>query len=156
MRRSNHFRNLVVASALLGLCGAAAAQWVFLARQVIGRVEQMQQSAPPSPTAAGAAYDVATVIVEVAPDKVFDTVQRMVGKNTEVRVTRTDAAKRSVEFTDGKQIGGIQVNTLGDDLSQLLISTAHPGIATSTTSTIVERVLNVCKELGVTCQRPPS
>ena len=30
-----------------------------------------------------------------------------------------------------------------------MVSTAHPGIATSTTSTIVERILNVCKELGV-------
>jgi hypothetical protein len=145
-------RSLVAASMLLCLSGVAAAQWVMLARHVVGRVEQMQQSAPPSAAGAGASYDVATVIVEVAPDKVFDTIQRLLGKNTEVKVTRTDVAKRSVEFTDGKQIGGIQVNTMGDNLSQLLISTAHPGVATSTTSTIVERVLNVCRELGVQCQ----
>jgi len=128
----------------------------MLARHAVGRIEQMQQSAPQTASGAGASYDVATVIVEVAPDKVFDTVQRMLGKNTEVKVTRTDAARRSVEFTDGRQIGGIQVNTLGDSLSQLMISTAHPGITTSTTSTIVERVLNVCRELGVTCQRAQS
>lgn len=145
-------RSLMVGGVLLCLSGVAAAQWVMLARHVVGRVEQMQQSAPSSATGAGASYDVATVIVEVAPDKVFDTVQRMLGKNTEVKVTRTDAAKRSVEFTDGKQIGGIQVNTMGDNLSQLLVSTAHPGIATSTTSTIVGRILAVCKELNAQCQ----
>jgi hypothetical protein len=96
------------------------------------------------------------VIVEVPPAKVFDTVKNLLGKSTEVKVTRTDDARRSVEFTDGKQIGGIQVNTLGDNLSQMLVSTAHPGIATSTTSTLVDRILNVCKELGVSCQRSGS
>jgi hypothetical protein len=92
----------------------------------------------------------------VAPAKVFDTVKTMLGKNSEVKVTRSDDARRSVEFTDGRQIGGIQVTQLGDNLSQLMVSTAHPGIPASTTSTIVERILNVCKELGVSCQRSGS
>jgi hypothetical protein len=155
MHRSTRLRNLCIGGVLLGLSGMAAAQWVFLARQAIGRVEQMQQSAK---TASGdaASYDTATVIVEVAPAKVFDTVKNMLGKNTEVKVTRTDDARRSVDFTDGKQIGGIQVNALGDNLSQMMVSTAHPGITTSTTSTIVERILNVCRELGVSCQRSGS
>lgn len=156
MNASTSRSKLALGAVLLAVSGLATAQWVMLARHAIGRVEQMQQSAPPTASGAGASYDVATVIVEVAPDKVFDTVQRLLGKNTEVKVTRTDAARRSVEFTDGRQIGGIQVNTLGDKLSQLLVSTAHPGITTSTTSTIVERVLNVCRDLGVTCQRAAS
>ncbi len=84
----------------------------------------------------------------VAPAKVFDTLKSMLGK--------TDEARRSVEFTDGRQIGGIQVSPLGDSLAQLMVSTAHPGIATSTSSTIVERILNVCRELGVSCQRAGS
>jgi len=37
------------------------AQWVFLARQAIGRVEQMQQSSAQAAGGGGAAYDVATV-----------------------------------------------------------------------------------------------
>ena len=153
MQRPKRIRTLLAASVLLSLSGVAAAQWLMLARKVVGRVEQMQQTAPKTADGAdGASYDVATVIVEVAPNKVFDTIQVMLSKNTALKITRTDAAKRSSEFTDGKQIGGIQVNTMGDNLSQLLISTAHPGIATSTTSTIVERVLNVCKELNVQCQ----
>ena len=73
------------------------------------------------------------VIVEVAPDRVFATIKRLLAENTEVRVTGSDDARRSVEFTDGTQIGGIQVNPLNDELSQLLVSTAHPGITTSTT-----------------------
>ena len=147
---------LCVSGMLLLATGTAAAQWVFLGRQAIGRVEQMQQSSAQAAGGAGASYGVASVIIEVPPAKVFDTVKSMLGKNTEVRVTKTDEARRSAEFTDGRQIGGIQVSQLGDSLSQLMVSTAHPGIPTSTSSTIVERILNVCKELGVSCQRSGS
>ena len=149
-------RSCMVGGLLLATSGLAAAQWVFLARQAIGRVEQMQQSSQQAAGGVGASYDVATVIVDVPAVKVFDTVKSTLAKNTEVRVTKTDDARRSVEFTDGRQIGGIQVNVMGDNLAQLMVSTAHPGIPTSTTSTIVERILNVCKELGVSCQRAGS
>jgi len=141
---------------LLTASGLAAAQWVFLARQAIGRVEQMQQASAQAAGGSGASYDVAAVIVEVPAAKVFDTVKNLLAKNTELRVTKTDDARRSVEFTDGRQIGGIQVHVLGDNLAQLMVSTAHPGIPASATSTIVERVLDVCRELGVSCQRAGS
>jgi hypothetical protein len=156
MHASTSWSRVGIGAVLLGLSGVAAAQWVFLARQAIGRVEQMQQSSAQAAGGAGSAYDVASVIIEVPPAKVFDTVKSMLGKNTEVRVTKTDDARRSVEFTDGRQIGGIQVSQLGDSLSLLMVSTAHPGITTSTSSTIVERILGVCKELGVSCQRSGS
>ena len=152
-------RFLLVGFALSAMCSMAAAQWVFLARHAIGRVEQMQQSAEPGSAgggSSGASYDVASVIVEVAPQKVFDKVKSMLAKNTGVQITRTDEARHSIEFTDGKQIGGIQVHSLGDQLAQLMVSTAHPGITTSTTSTIVQRILAVCSELGVVCQRAGS
>lgn len=152
MKRSRLFHCLLAGSLLSVLSASAEAQALFLARRAIGRIEQMSQSAPTT----GTAYDVATVIVEVSPDKVFDTIKRLLGRSTEVRVTRIDDAKRSIEFTDGVQIGGIQVSTLGDDLSQLIVSTAHPGVTTSTTSTLVARILGVCRELNVFCQRAES
>ena len=140
--------------ALLGAtCSIALAQWVFLARQAIGRVEQMQQTSQAGEGGVGAAYDVATVIVEAEPDKVYAAVLQRLGRNSEVKVTRTDAAKRSVEFSDGRQIGGIQVSALGDKLSQLLVSTAHPGVGASVSSKLVDRILGVCQQLGVTCER---
>jgi len=152
MKQSHRLRALLLGSVLLGLAGVAAAQAIFLARMVIGRVEQMSQSSPQT----GAAYDVATVIVDVAPDKVFATVQQMLAKNTQARVTHTDTAKRAVEFTDGVHIGGIQVNALGDTVSQMLVSTARSGDAAPISPSLVERVLNVCRELKVSCQRAGS
>ena len=61
MQRSPHFHGLVAGSVLLALASVADAQALFLARRAIGRIEQMSQSSPTT----GAAYDVATVIVEV-------------------------------------------------------------------------------------------
>jgi len=153
MQRSKWVGRLGLGSVLLLASATAAAQWVFLARQAIGRVEQMQQSSQQAAGGVGASYDVATVIVEVPAGKVFDTVKSRLAMSTEVRVTKTDDARRSVEFSDGRQIGGIQVNVMGDSLAQLMVSTAHPGMPASTTSTIVERILAVCKDLGVSCQR---
>ncbi len=148
-----NWRAWTIGGLLLTASGLAAAQWVFLARQAIGRVEQMQQSSAQAAGGTGASYDVAAVIVEVPAARVFDTVKSLLAKNTQVSVTKTDEARRSVEFTDGRQIGGIQVNVLGDSLAQLMVSTAHPGVPASTTSTIVERILEVCRELGASCQR---
>jgi hypothetical protein len=72
-------------------------------------------------------------------------------------VQRADDAARASEFTDGQQIGGIQISAPSDTVSQLLVSTAHSGITTSTSatrSTIVERILEICKELGVSREKP--
>jgi len=148
MKRSTQAGVLVAGSVFLALSAVAEAQALFLARRAIGRIEQMSQSSP----SLGASYDTATVIVEVAPEAVFATVKRLLSESSEVRVTRSDDFAHSIEFTDGAQIGGIQVNALGDKLSQLLVSTAHPGVSTSTTSTIVSRILNMCRVLNVVCQ----
>lgn len=148
MQPPRRLHAFLIGIALLALPSIAAAQAVFLARHVLGRVEQMSQTAP-----SVASYDVASVIVNVDPARVFDTIKRRIAANAEVKVTRIDDARRSIDFTDGTQIGGMQVNTLGDGVSQLMVSTARPGGGPSATSTIVERVLSVCSELKVSCQK---
>jgi hypothetical protein len=85
---------------------------------------------------AGASCGVAKAIIETPPAQVFDIVKAMPGKNTEVRVARTGEARRLVEFTDGRQIGGIQVSQFGGNLVQPVVSSAHPDFAASTSSTI--------------------
>lgn len=150
MKKTPVTSRLIVACLLLALAGAAQAQAIFLARKAIGRIEQMTQSAPAPDS--GIAYDVATVIVDVAPDKVFAAAARRIGENSALRVTRSDAAKRSIDFTKGTQIGGIQVNALGDNVAQLLISSAHSGTPTMDASAIVNHVLDICRQLDVVCQ----
>jgi len=146
--KRNHRPRTAAVLLLAVLCGNAEAQWVFLARHAVGRIEQMSHTAP-----GGASSDVATVIVEVAPDRVYDTVKRRLAASREVTVSGTDDARRSVSFTDGRQAGGIQVVTLGDSLAQLMVSTTSSGAGGTTSATLVERILGVCKELKVACGR---
>ena len=156
--RSCQRHALVASCLLLGFAASAQAQALFLARKAIGRVEQMTQSAPAgnASTTSGASYDVATVIVEVAPDKVYAAAARLLGQNAALRITRSDPQRRAITFSKGTQIGGIQVSELGENLSQLLVSTAHSGTPEMNSAAIVAHILDVCRQLDVACQRPES
>lgn len=158
MKTARPCKPLIIAVLLLTHAASAQAQALFLARKAIGRVEQMTQSAPAGSAAGttGASYDVATVIVEVAPDKVYAAAARLLGQNTALRVTRSDPVRRAITFSKGTQIGGIQVSELGENLSQLLVSTAHSGTPEMNSSAIVAHILDVCRQLDVVCQRPES
>ena len=120
---SRHRNGIVIAAlALTAWADIAQAQWVFLARRAVGRVEQMSQT---SPAKGDTAFDTATVIVDVPADKVFETVQRSIRTAQGITVTREDTGARRIEFTDGARSAGIQAISLGDNLTQLMVSSAH-------------------------------
>ena len=145
-----HRNTIVVAVlALSAWADVAQAQWVFLARHAVGRIEQMSQASPKGDTA----FETASVIVDVPADRVFETVQRSIRTAQGITVTREDAAARRVEFTDGKRNAGIQAISLGDNLTQLMVSSAHGTGADAPTTQIVERIVAVCKQMGVECSR---
>jgi len=112
---------LLCAIVLVAWADIAQAQWVLLARRAIGRVEQMSQTSQDGKTT----YDTATVMVEVPVDRVYDTVQRSVRAAQGITVTNEDPAARRIQFTNGTQIAGIQAISFGDNLTQLMVSSAH-------------------------------
>lgn len=136
--------------ALLLASDIAQAQWVMLARRAVGRVEQMSQQ---SPQANGANYDSAAVMLEAPPDKVYAAVVRGVGNAPGITITREDPGARLVQFTNGQQIAGIKVSALGDDLTHLLISSAHTGTQPDAAALVLNSVLRVCKEMNVECSQ---
>ena len=144
-----HCRNALVvcAIALVAWTDIAEAQGVFLAKRVIGRIAQMSQTAPDGNTT----YDTASVIVDVPIDRVYDTVKGSVGAAQGITVTREDPAARRIEFTNGKQIAGIQAISLGDNLTQLMVSSAHSNAPVPPTSMIVEHIVAACKRMNVAC-----
>jgi len=146
-------RDMRKTAVLLGLAAmlwgeVAQAQWV-LARRADGRIEQVSQASPKGDTA----FETASVIVDVPVDRVFETVQRSIRTADGITVTRDDAAARRVEFTDGKRNAGIQAISLGDNLTQLMVSSAHATGPDSPTTQIVERIVAVCRQMGVECSR---
>ena len=88
-------------------------------------VEQMSQQ---SQQAGGANYDSAAVMLDAPANKVYSAVVRGLQNNTQgVTITREDPTQGLVQFTNGQQIAGIKVSALSDDLTHMLISSAHTG-----------------------------
>ena len=139
---------VIVGAVLLLASEFAEAQWVMLARRAVGRVEQMSQSQNN-----GASYDTAAVMIEAPADKVFAAVMRGVRNNAAVKITSESTDTRTIQFTNGTQIAGIKVSALGDDLSHIMVSSAHTGQQPNAAALVSDSVLRVCKEMNVECSR---
>lgn len=146
------FRPVVVILGIAALFASsiAEAQWVMLARRAVGRVEQMSQQSQQS---GGANYDTAAVMLEAPADKVFATVVTGVKKAQGITVTREDASAMLIQFTNGQQIAGIKVSSVGDNLTHLLISSAHTGNQQDAAALVLNSVLRVCKDMNVECSQ---
>jgi hypothetical protein len=147
-------RTAVILSGVAALLTAsvAEAQWVLLARRAVGRVEQMSQQSPQS---GGPSYDSAAVMLDAPADKVYAAAVRGV-KGAEakgIRITREDNSALVVQFTNGEQVAGIKVSPLGDNLSHLLVTSAHTGTQPNAAALVMDSVLRVCKEMNVECTR---
>src|SRR5664279_4262827 len=101
-------------AALTMVAISAQAQWVMVARAVAGRVEQMSDRGKD-----GSGFDVATVVLEANADKVYQTAIKNLSARTDVTVTKQDAKKRLVQFTNGQQVASLQATPLGDKITQL-------------------------------------
>jgi hypothetical protein len=136
--------------ALLTLSTIAEAQWVMLARRAIGQVQQMSQQ---SPQDNGANYDSAAVMLDAPADKVYAAVIRGLHNAQGITITSEDPGAKLVQFTNGQQIAGIKVSALGDDLTQMMISSAHTGNQPNAAALVLSAVLRVCKDLNVECSQ---
>jgi hypothetical protein len=136
-------------SAFLFLSGVADAQTVFLARKALGKVRQLTSEMKGSQQPG---YDIATVLLEARANKVYSTAVNILQARKDLRITQKDDKSRSLEFTDGTRVARIQVNSLDEHLSQLLIVSVVTSPKTDTTSFVLNGVLRVCKEMGVHCQ----
>ena len=130
--------------------GSANAQWVFVARKALGRIQQMTEGGQPGSGRPG--YDFATVILDAPADKVFATVLEVARKNTAVRVVMQDPGQRRLQIAEGDRTATFNVVSFSDDVSQLLIA-GHAGSGESpTASRVVQTVLRVCKEMNKHCE----
>ena len=150
MTHSKFHVSLALAGAGLLLASSIAeAQWALVARRAIGRVEQMSQT----PAGGGPSYDSATVMLEAAPEKVYAAVVSGVSKAPGITITAQDPQVRLIQFTNGQQIAGIKISVLGDNLSQMLISSAHGGTQANAAELVMNSVLRVCAEMKVECSK---
>lgn len=134
----------------LFVSGGADAQWVMVARHVVGRVQQMSQE---SSQQDGPSYDSAAVVLEAPADKVYVAVLKGLSNAPGVTITRQDAAANLVQFNKGPQIAGIKLSVLNDNLTHMMISSARSGTHSDAAALVMDNVLRVCREVKVECSK---
>ena len=153
MRQGGDMRTFAISFgvALLAVSSVAEAQWAMVARRAMGRVEQMsQQSQQPG----GANYDSAAVMLEAPASKVYAAVLKGLSNNTQgLTITREDPTQGLVQFTNGQQIAGIKVSPIGDDVTHMMISSAHTGNQPNAAAMVLNAVLRVCRDMSVECSQ---
>jgi len=141
---------IAVGVGLLAISSIAEAQWVMLARRAVGRVEQMSQQSPQS---GGASYDSAAVMLDASANKVYTAVLRGLQNAQGVTITREVPTEGLVEFTNGQQVAGIKVSALSDELTHMMITSAHTGTQPNAAALVMNGVLRVCKDMNVECSQ---
>jgi hypothetical protein len=142
---------LLAAAALLVLgLGSAEAQWLFLGRKVVGKVENMVQS-PDAAEPAAPRYDVAVVMLDAPASKVYETVVATVAEHPDYSYKQRNDANFDVEVTNGTRSVGVHVVPLDEKLSQLIIASVIIPGETSPVPFTVQNVLRICEKMHVTC-----
>jgi hypothetical protein len=144
---------VVLLGLLLVLLGVSTldGQWVAAAHAVKNRIQQLSQKS------GDAGYDVAIVVLEAEPARVYDKTLKSLQAHPEITITKDDGKTGKIEFRKGQQIAGFQITALGDKLTQLVIA-ASAGVKgePSPTSLVLDAVLRVCKEVDVKCTVEPN
>jgi hypothetical protein len=123
------------------------AQWVMAAHAARNRVQRMTQKSD-----SGGGYDVATVLLEAAPEKVYDKTVELLKTHPDLTITEESKKLGRIQFREGDRVAGMQITGLGEKLTQLMIaSSAATATHASATPLVVESVMKVCKEVNVEC-----
>ncbi len=138
---------LVLVSAFF-IPGAARAQWVFVARKAVGKIQTLTQKE----STGTPGYSVATVILEGKADKVWATALKAAESAPNARLTQQDPAARTLEFVAGGQVAGLRVSQVDSKKVQILIASAVSPGKPDATPAVVEATLRICKEMGAVCE----
>lgn len=144
MRNYRNAFGIITTTIILLSVLEADAQWVFVARRALGRIEQMTQ--PDIKDKPG--YDVATVVIEGQADKVYEIAVKSIQKAQHLRITRQDPTLRTIDFTDGTRSAGLKISQVNDTVVHLLIASVALPDQPSETSLVLSGVIRVCKEMG--------
>jgi hypothetical protein len=127
----------------------AFSQWVFVARHVIGKIEQVtqNQSTPDQPST-----EVVTVILDAPAQRVFDVAIKTIQEKQNVSIINLDPKKLTIKISKSEQVSTLAIRLLSEDTSELIIvGSVVPGQKPQTTK-IVDEVMRLCNALGKDCK----
>jgi len=143
--------NMLLLILLAGLIFSetANAQWAFVARHVIGRINQMTQD----DSNGKPAFQFATVIMDAPAIKVYSTAVNVISQNQAITIVSQDSQNLKLKLSEGQKSTLLNVVPLSDKSSEIMISaTASPPGQDPSTSVVVDSILKICKQLNKDCK----
>jgi hypothetical protein len=132
------------------LTTSVRAQWILAAHAAKHEITRLTQKS------ASGGFDVATVVLDADPSKVYDRTIERLKTHPEVKITKEDKQTGIINIQKGKQVLGFQINGLGDNVTQMIVAS---GVGKSKepdeTPVVVEAIMKVCTEFNVKCTVRP-
>jgi hypothetical protein len=146
---ASRWAKTLVLSLFFGLVPSMHAQWVLAAHAAKNQINRMSQRS------ASGGYDVATVVLDVDPSKVYDKTVELLKTHPDVKITKEDKTAGKIEIQKGKQVAGFQIYALNDKVAEIIVASEVSRQTTDATPMVVESILRVCKEFSVECTVQP-
>jgi hypothetical protein len=147
----NRSSSALVLAFFLLLTISVQAQWVLAARAARTQINRMTQRS------ASGGYDIATVVLDADPSKVYDKTIERLKTHPELKITKDDKQTGTIQIQKGEQVAGFQINAVSDKVTQMLVvSGAGKSNEPSDTSMVVKSIMNVCTEFNVKCTVQPN
>jgi len=146
----NRWSVAFVVTLFLLLTTSVQAQWVMAARAARNQINRMSQRS------GSGGYDVATVVIDADPSKVYDKTVERLKTHPEVKITREDKQTGTIEIEKGKEVAGFQICALGDKVTQMVVASGvDKSREPDQTPMVVESIISVCTEFNVKCTVQP-
>jgi hypothetical protein len=146
----NRWSAAFVLTFFLLLTTSVQAQWVLAARAAKHQINRMTQRSD------SGGYDVATVVLEADPSKVYDKTIELLKTHPELKITKEDKPTGTIEIQKGKKVAGFQIYALGDKVTQMVVASGvDKSKEPDQTSMVVQSIIHVCTEFNVKCTVQP-
>ena len=141
---------LAVSVSLMALAplAPAEAQWVFLARKASQRIQHMTIEGE---KAGEPRREFVTVILEAPADRVYQTGLETIRHNPNARLLSSDPAARRLQVAEGDRIGTVNVASMNDEVSQLMIAGTSAANEPPAASRVIATVMRICAEMKKQC-----
>lgn len=140
----------------LALPLTAEAQWIFVAHRAMNRIQQVTQDQDADQTQNAQApqrvTQVATVILDVPAQRVYEVATNATKNNQNVTVVSNDPASMTIKVKEADQSATLTVSALNKNISQLMIVGSAPAGQNPQTSRIVNAAMNLCNDMGKKCE----
>jgi len=135
-------------SFLFLVSGPVSAQWIFAAKHIEGRINQLtQDDQSGKPT-----VQMATVVLNAPASKVYATAINLANQNQAITIVSQDASNFKLQVSEDNKSVTLKVVPLSEQTSEIMISAiVPPDGGASGTSAASASILKICTQMNKKC-----